>query len=299
MDYLILLGIVAAIPAQSVAVKLYQRRAKNPGDFLFTACIGLFAMFVFTVAAVSKGYVTLSATYLPYSLLFSVGYGMAFIFQILALSCGPMSLTVLIQSYSLLIPTFYGILFLDEPLKPGFVPGIILLAVCLFLINYRSRPKPRDDSSSDPAPTTGGISAKWLIFVSLSFIGNGMCSVVHRVATLDLGADMCYEFMVAAMLMIALSFLVAGLFRERQDAGDFLKHGWFYAAACGVLNGGANLAVMILAPRMPASLQYPLISAGSILFSLIFAVFLFKEKITRRQYMGVAVGILSIVCLNL
>ncbi len=290
VDYLILFGILVAVPAQSVAVKLYQKRHGEHGELLLTAVIGLFAMLVFALPAALRDGFALSLSYLPYSLGFAVGYGMSFVFQILALSSGPMSLTVLIQSYSLLIPTFYGVLFLNERVGRSFAAGIALLVICLFLINYRKRTE---------GEAGGRITLKWLIFVWLSFLGNGMCSTVQKVATVHLDESLHFEFMAAAMLLITVGFCIAGLIRERRTLRAFLRGGWCYGGACGLLNGGANLAVILLATRMPASLQYPLISAGSILFSLLFSVLLFKEKITKRQYAGIAIGILSIICLNL
>ncbi len=296
MEYLILLGVMIGVPAQSVIVKSYQRRNRTASDILFTAFIGLSAMLVFVGAALAKGGISLSPEVLPYSLAFAVGYGMAFVFQILALSCGPMSLTVLIISYSLLIPTFYGVLFLRESVGTFFVPGVLLLAVCLFLINYQKRAK-KTEEQNKPKPT--GISLKWLIFVWLSFLGNGLCSTVQKIASQSLGEEVRNEFMVAAMLMIAVGFLIAGFIRERRTVREFMRRGWYFGALCGFINGVVNLACLILAARMPASIQYPLISAGSILFSLLFSVIIFKEKITPRQYAGVAVGVLSIVFLNL
>lgn len=293
VNYLILLGILMAVPAQSVTVKLYQKRGGGSNNLLLTAFIGLFAMAVFALPAILQNGFAFSPSYLIYSLGFAIGYGMAFVFQILALSCGPMSLTVLIQSYSLLIPTFYGVIFLEESVKWGFVPGIVLLAVCLFLINYRKR------AGGAGAPGEGRITLKWLVFVWLSFLGNGMCSTVQKAATVHLDEAYHFEFMVVAMLLITLGFLIAGLIRERHHLRDFLRRGWYFGGICGLLNGGANLAVLLLAARMPASIQYPLISAGSILFSLLFSVTIFKEKITRQQYAGIAIGVLSIVFLNL
>ncbi len=298
VNWLVLVSIMIAIPAQSVTVKLYQKKAGGNHDMLFTAFIGLFALLIFVGASLFKGNIALSSAYLPYAVIFAVGYGMTFVFQILALSCGSMSLTALIQSYSLLFPTFYGVLFLHEAVSGWFYVGIVLLVICLFLINYQ-RKSEREAGEGAEGKKPGGITLKWLIFVWLCFVGEGICSTVQKVATVHLEEDLLDEFMVVAILIITVAFAVFGLIRERRGMRTFLRYGCGYGAACGIFSGAVNLAVIFLATRMPASIQFPLISAGSILFSLVSSVLLFKEKITRRQYVGVAVGIASIICLNL
>ncbi len=298
-NYLILLGIMVAMSAQGVAVKLYQKRGFGSRNLLFTAFIGLVAMAVFLASGLVQGELDFSVEFLPYSLGFAASYGMCFVFQILALACGSMSLTMLILSYSLLMPTFYGILFLDESVGWTFAVGVALLAVCLFLINYQKREKTKDESADPDKKPAGRITLKWLIFAWLSFLGNGICSTVQKAATVNLGGRYKNEFMIVAMLMIAVGFGIAGVIRERGVVKDFMRRGWYFGALCGLLNGIVNLAVIILATRMPASIQYPLISAGNILFSLLFSVIFFKERITLRQYLGIAVGVASIVFLNL
>ena len=68
----------------------------------------------------------------------------------------------------------------------------------------------------------------------------------------------------------------------------------------GILNGAANLFVMILAAkRVPSALMYPLISGGSIILTWITSRFYYKEKLTILQNIGLIVGIAAVVLLNL
>ena len=128
LNWLMLSGIVAAIPLQSVCAKQYRKTGAGGQGILFAAATALFAMAVFCAA--SGGSLHFDTAYLPYSLAFAASYSMSFVFQLLALSCGSMALTMLIQSYSLLLPAFYGIVFLKEPVEAAFYAGIVLLALC-------------------------------------------------------------------------------------------------------------------------------------------------------------------------
>ncbi len=282
--YLLLFGVIIGIPLQSMAVKQYQKKTGGGSNFLFTACIALFAMLLFFAAGGSSFHFDLS--YLPYSAAFAVSYSISFIFQILALSCGPMSLTLLIQSYSLLLPTFYGILFLKEEAGLALYIGIALLAACIFLTNFT-----KGEESTH-------FSWKWFLFAWLSFLGNGMCSVIQKAEISALGTDHQHEFMVVALGMILIAFCIVGAVRERKTARVFFQKGWYWGGLCGLINGGVNLGVILLSSRMPASLQFPLVSAGSLLFSLFFSVVLYRERLSVRQCVGVCVGILAVICLT-
>ncbi len=282
--YLILAGVIVGIPLQSVMIKQNEKKGTR-AELLFTAFTSLFAMLIFIF--IEGRAFSFSKSFLPYSIGFAVSYATSFVCNISALSCGPMSLTLLMQSYSLLLPTFYGVLFLDEGVGVSFWIGILLLGICLFLTYF------------DKKGMKEKITVKWVIFATLAFLGNGMCSVVQKMQTGALGSTYQNEFMIVAFAMITVGFTVAGLIKERPVLLPFLKRGWMYGALCGLFNGGVNLGVLILSGRMPASLQFPLISAGSILATALFSVLLYKERLTLRQWIGFAVGIFAVVCLNL
>ncbi len=284
-SYLVLLGIICGIPLQSVMIKQNQKRGAKGSVFLFAAATALFAMLCF--ALIEGNAFVFSKDFVPYSFGFALAYGICFCFEISALSCGPMSLTLLIQSYSLLLPTFYGILFLNETAGATFWIGIALLALCLFLTYF------------DKNGIGEKISLKWGIYVTLAFLGNGMCSVIQKMQTTEQGTAYQNEFMILALAMITVCFAAVGLVREKKELSPFLKRGWYWGALCGIFNGGVNFGVLILADQMPASVQFPLISAGSIIAAALFSQFLYKEHLTPRQWVGFCVGILSVVCLNI
>ena len=68
---------------------------------------------------------------------------------------------------------------------------------------------------------------------------------------------------------------------------------------CGAANGMINFFSMTLVNMMPASVLYPLISAGGIITNSIVSRFIYKEKMSKQQYIGVLMGIISVVFLNL
>ena len=282
MNIVYLISVIFGVSAQNVIKKPYTQKTGNSGVFFFSALTSLAALIFFVLTG---GNWSFDAAILWYSAGFAVSYALATVFMISAIAVGSLSLTSLITSYSLMIPTFYGLLFLNDPVSFGLIPGLVLLVISLLLIN-----KPSAD-----APITW----KWLLFVFLSFVGNGMCSTVQKMQQIAFNEAYKNEFMIAALAMVTVLMAALSLVKERSHIVHNAKCGWHLALICGLLNGMVNLFVMLLQGLMPMSLMFPLISAGGIIVTGIVSIAVYKEKLTAWQYVGFVLGIGAVVFLNL
>ena len=281
MDYLLLISVIILLPLQSIVKKPFTNKVGDKGSFTFTAILSLVAVIFFIVTG--KGF-EWNAAFLPYAIGFAVSYIAANVFAVLAIATGSVSLSALIIKFSLLLPTAYGLL-LGKGISAFFVVGIALLITSMILIN-----KPEKGEK---------FSLKWLIFALLAFIGNGMCSVTQKMHQQEFGELYKNEFMIVA---VGISFIVSAVIAlavEHKGITQYTKIGLVPAALCGLFNGTVNLFVMILNNRIPASLMFPLISAGGIIIVYLFSKFYYKEKLTNLQTAGLFTGIASVVFLNL
>lgn len=60
-----------------------------------------------------------------------------------------------------------------------------------------------------------------------------------------------------------------------------------------------NILVMLLSGMMATSLMFPLISAGGIVITYAVSRLLYKEELTKTQFIGFIAGIISVVLFNL
>ena len=282
MNAILLISIILGVSAQNVIKKPYTQKSDGNGAFIFGAMSSFAAMLFFVISSNEFNWDT---KLLPYALGFALSYGMATVFSVLATATGSLSLTALIISFSLMIPTFYGLIFLGDPISVGLIPGLLLLATSLVLINKKS------DSIK--------ITKKWLVFVFLAFTGNGMCSTVQKMQQVAFDGKYKNEFMIIALAAVCVGLLVAAFVRESKNVKNCVKLGWYFAIGCGVMNGIVNLFVMILSGRIPVSLMFPLVSAGGIVITYFVSRFIYKEKLTRTQLIGFVLGTASVVLLNL
>lgn len=280
MDILYLLAIILGISGQSIVKKPYTQKTNGAGVYFFNTLLSAAALLFFVVTSSKFSF---DISFIPYSIGFAVSFAVSSVFMVLAIAYGSLSLTSLFISYSLMIPTFYG-LIIGDTVSTGFIPGMLLLVISLFLTN----------KSDEKAK----ISLKWIICVFLSFFGNGMCTVVQKMQQIASNGAYKNEFMIVALAIVTIVMFIMTLFTERKDINLFAKSGWHWAIICGALNGMVNLFVMILSGKMPVSLMFPLISAGGLIVTYIVSRFFYKEKLAKIQFIGFVFGLAAVVFLN-
>jgi len=282
LNTIYLLSIIFGVAGQIITKKAYSQKVGDKGVYFLNTVICGAAMLFFILTA---GEFRFDLAVLPYSIGFGVAYVVTSVSIVLAIACGSLSLVSLFSSYSLLLPTFYGLIFLKDPVGKGFVPGLVLMMVSLFLMNRQEE--------------KAAFSLKWILFVLLTFVGNGMCSVTQKMQQIAFDGAYKNEFMIIALFLSTVSMLAVTLLKERKELKLVAKAGWLPGVICGLLNGAVNLFVMILSGRMPVSLMFPLISVGGIIVTYLVSRFVYKEEMTKSQFAGFLLGTASVVFLNL
>ena len=282
LNALYLITIILGVAGQNIVKKPYVQKLGNKGVYFFGMAVSLAALlfFVFT----SDG-LDFNLAVLPYSLGFAAAYCLAIALGVVAVKEGSLSLTSLITSYSLMMPTFYGLIFLNDPISFGLIPGLVLLVISLYFINKK-------DGESKFSPL-------WIVSVTVVFIGNGFCSIVQKMQQVAFDGAYKNEFMIFALGAVFLSMLVLFLVKERSYARLCVRSGAVLSLVCGLMNGIVNLFVMILSGLMPVSLMFPMISAGGIILVAAVSKFIYKERLTRLQWLGLAFGVGAVVFLNI
>lgn len=282
MNILSLLLIILGISVQHIAKKAYSR--VSAGVFSFSAVSALTAATIFIATADGLHFNTGT---IIYSVLFAVTFSLGTVCSFMAIRTGPLSLSSLITQSSLVIPAIYGLIFLNEPFKITMTFGIILLLISIFLINMKGR----DENTN--------ISFRWAVFTFLSFLGNGVCSVVQKVHQIASGGHYKSELMIIAYAITAVLLICFAWFTEKGDIVQNIKKGFLYSLVCGLANGVVNFFVLMLATRMAASVMFPVISAGGIVTTSLIAMSVYREKLALNQKLALILGIAAILVLNL
>ena len=282
MQYILLLIVILAMSSQNIFVKQYNVKSKAPDQFLFSAISALFAMVFFLISSGDGMHFTWE--FVPYSVGFAIAFAAALVGLNLSIASGSLAVSSLVMSYSLIIPTLYGIIFLKDSLKPTAYIGIALLLVSLYFINMKKE--------------STIFSFKWLIYLAIGFVGNGMCSTIQKMQQLKFEGAYKNEFMVVALLVVFVMLMAIVLIRKGDLKAQF-KDCRIYGPLNGIANGATNLLVMILTGLIPTAILFPSISAGGIAIMFFVSVFVYKEKLSKKQMIGYVVGMLSVILLNI
>lgn len=283
MDYFLVAFLAFAISGQSLIGGFYKQKSGSP--FVYQMAVSSAAFLFFIIGA--KFHIKFDKQLLVYGGIYGLSYSAYFIGQILAIKEGSVSLTALILSYSLIIPTLFGVIVYKEYPNISFYVGFVFFVLSLLFIGI-----PREKN-------TLKITKKWVIYVLISFFANGMCAVVMSRYQLLTNGENSFDFMSCAMLGAVIISAVALLFSRENKKVNMVRT-VLYGGTCGVINAASNYALMILAIGViPLSVIYPTVSAVSLALSAVLSRIMFKEKLDKLGILGVAIGLVAVVLMNI
>lgn len=269
---------------EGILIKQYNRKHEK-GGFLFTGLVSLFSMLFFLIT--DRDGLCFPVGIIPYGILSGLLFCMASLLTYVALGCGSFTVSMLILSYSVAFSIVYGLAFLGEEASVFTWLGLAAMMLSLFLTRGA---RERDGRRFSP---------RWLICISLSVVGSGMFGVLMRMQQIRFENAYTNEYMVITLGLSAVVLLTVGMIRDGRDVWYILRHGGIYAALSGLSNGATNMMGLMINTMMPISLSSPIRAGVKVIFSFLLSKLIFRESFLVRQVVGVGVGALALVLLNL
>lgn len=227
-------------------------------------------------------------TVIIYSLIFTVGYTTAMLSSVCAYREGPMTLSSLIMQLSMISTTIWGFIFWGSKITATVIVGLFLVIVALVFCLYTGKVGKREKKR---------ISAKWLLFISLFFVGNSVGTITQRTQQIDFNTAYGDFFMTVATAVSFAVCLFVYLKSDKSDTKKILEGSWYVPILCGVFNFLQNLFVIILATLLSANIVYPVLMIGSLAVTSIFSIAIFKERMNWWRWVGVVLGAIAIALL--
>ena len=214
--------------------------------------------------------------------------------NIAALQVGPMSYTSVIISFSTLISALSGVMFFDESLGWAQIVGIVLMLASFGLAAKR-------DGDEKKA------NLKWLFLCLIAFVATGGIGVMQKVHQSSEYRDELNAFLIIAFVSSAvLCAMLAALLKKREKSFQIQRKGKSKKQACFMLGimvaSGLCVAVnnkfnLYLSGVMDSAVFFPIVNGGGLVLTTFAAVLLFGEKLSKKQWFGVVLGIASVVFL--
>jgi drug/metabolite transporter (DMT)-like permease len=215
-------------------------------------------------------------------LAFGVVTNLSAYYKMRALASGPMHVTLLVTTSSMIIPTMSGVFF-GESFS---IPKLCVVALLIFFI-YLSLEKKGDSK----------INKRWLIFCLLAFIFQGSIGVLQKIHQSSVHKDETGAFLFVAFICSLLYSHIRA--KKNFKELNFTKKHLAFALICGICTFGMNFLNLRLSGLLPSQLFFPVVNGSAIILSSVMSVLLFKEKLTKKQIIGLCGGILSLIAICL
>lgn len=220
--------------------------------------------------------------------------GLANIFGALAhlkaFAIGPFSYTTVIVSLSAIIPALSG-LFFGESVSAVQWVGVALMVLCLFLSPEKAEGEQKK------------VNAKWMILSLVSAALSGVTGIIQKVHQNsehadEMGALLISTFAVSAV--ISAFMLLFGKNKRKVGALDSVMRRplfWILPIVGGCVFAFPHTINLFLSGQLKSVIFFPIVNLCPMLVSMLSGMFIFRERLSRRRWAGVAVGILSTVLL--
>ena len=288
-NYALLLASLFAAACGTVARKYYTDKSGNAArtKCIYTATSCLVA--ALCLAAVGN-MVRPSLFTVLLSLLFGTVTALQGIALLMAMRLGPVSYSMMFSSFSTVITALSGVLFFGESITPLKIVGIALMLVSFVFAVERDREGKRGN-------------LLWLLLCIGVFLGTGGIGIMQKVhQTSAYKAELDIFLVLSFIVTAAVSLLVFALLpRGEENPKPQGRKVWLLLLLCTV-GGGACVAInnklnLFLSGVLEASVFFPIANGGAVVLSTLAAFFLFGERLSYRRWIGLFIGVVSVILL--
>jgi drug/metabolite transporter (DMT)-like permease len=208
-----------------------------------------------------------------------------FIFNIMALTSqkNGLSVAAVAGKMSLVIPVIAGLWLYEESITWMKIAGIVLALISVYLTSVKSKEGLKFRKSS-------------LLFPLILFLGSGIIDTTIKYAEITHVSSGDESLFSAICFVMAFAIGVVVLIYEATQK-RFIN---LRSITAGIVLGIPNyysiyFIIKTLKNGMESSVVYPINHVGTVLFTSLLGILLFKEKLIPKNYIGIAVAIAAIV----
>ena len=137
------------------------------------------------------------------------------------------------------------------------------------------------------------VNKNLLLYCIAIFILNGFVSIInkcHQINTVFEPVDTMSFVVYSGIAKFILSLIVLMCLHPQKSQIKFnYKNTWFVILLTVVVSGVSSIFQLLGAKELPATVLYPIVTGGSIIFSSFAGKIFFKEKISSVQKVCIAI----------
>ena len=227
----------------------------------------------------------------PKTLLFlcasGITTGASWICYFHALQIGDVNKVVPIDKSSVVLTILLGVLFLGEPMSVSKGICVILIAAGTYLMIEKKQGTEEGKKKSKSA----------ILYALLSAVFASLTALLSKIGIVGIESNLGTAIRTIIVLIMAWLIVVAG--GKQKQIKDVSRKSWTFIILSGIATGLSWLCYYRALQDGPISVVLP-IDKLSILIPIAFAYIIFKERLTRKSGLGLAMivaGTLGMVVL--
>lgn len=204
-----------------------------------------------------------------------------------ALQIGDVNKVVPIDKSSVVLTILLGVLFLGEPMSVSKGICVILIAAGTYLMIEKKQGTEEGKKKSKSA----------ILYALLSAVFASLTALLSKIGIVGIESNLGTAIRTIIVLIMAWLIVVAG--GKQKQIKDVSRKSWTFIILSGIATGLSWLCYYRALQDGPISVVLP-IDKLSILISIAFAYIIFKERLTRKSGLGLALivaGTLGMVVL--
>lgn len=207
-------------------------------------------------------------------------------FYTIALSKGKTAICATIYAFGFLIPTLSGTIFWQEKISVFGYLGILMVIPVLVISGFNKK----------SVDNKGG-SKSYLLPLIIAMLCSGGLGVIQKIQQKSVYSNQTNSFILIAFIFCFITSLLFFLFKKKGDT-RIQKRNLISCSVIGIFFATCNLLNTYLAGRLDSAIFFPAINIGSILFSLILGLIIYKEKPTKKDLIVLMLSVSAIILVN-
>ena len=276
----------------------------NVATALRTIVVLVFSWIMVFVVGAQSGITSISGRVLLFLVLSGIATGASWLCYFKALQIGDVNKVTPIDKSSTILTMLLAFVFLGEAITVVKFIAMILMAVGTYMMIQKKKTvveattekpveitaeKPVEITAEKPAEVTAAEAAEkvehksWLLYAAGSAVFASLTSILGKIGIENINSNLGTAIRTVVVLIMA--WIVVFVTGKQNTIKDIDRKSWLFLGLSGIATGSSWLCYYRALQTGPASVVVP-IDKLSILITIAFSYFVFKEKLNLKSGIG-------------
>ena len=245
----------------------------NVATALRTIVVLAFSWLMVFVTGAQSGMGSISMKTMVFLVLSGVATGTSWLCYFKALQLGNVNKVTPIDKSSTVLTMFLAFVLLGEDLTWMKAVAMVGIGIGTYMMIQKKQTEEKKEDK------------KWLLYAIGSAVFASLTSILGKIGISDINSNLGTA--IRTIVVLIMAWIVVFVTRKQHTIKDIDKKSWIFLVLSGVATGGSWLCYYRALQTGPASVVVPIYKL-SILVTIAFSYIVFREKLTAKAGIGLA-----------